>query len=455
MSNLIPEGIDSITGQKKQLTSTDTLADGSGKTFGLPKRYIEGLVVEQNNGQTGRKAIVTPGSCRNSDNTADIELTIKTTLDADISHSASTGLPLLNGVDEIGLDNLATSPITCSQTTTTITASGDIIPHYKPKSITGTVTTSGTALTGTGTKFLSELYPGDLVGSSTTYGFSYVFSVESDTAATLWLAFPGGNATSIAAQVINQATIWAGTVTSNKQAVRTINAAGTSIVVYGSATVAASSPLTIGVFHDNNEADDNSQYNWMYVYVIDDGTTPGLLVSTQYQEPLSLPAGYTSYRRIGSLVWSDPEDAAGQFLQAQYIDGPAQSRFCAYSGGNRIGLTAGVTQDWYPGSPAYGELATRGQFPRTARKASFVLQITNQSTSNDLTVNILSRFGGNGTGTFRATVARKDLGGDQHRLQQSLCDITYDEGGGIKFQMILAAGLGSVILDRKGFWDIL
>jgi hypothetical protein len=455
MSNLVPSGIDAITGQSKPLTSSDTLSDGSGKTLGLPKRYVEGLVLEHVQGESARKATVTPGSCRNAADTADIELTTKTTVDADISHSASTGLPLINGIDEIGLDNLATGSITCSQTTTTITASGNIIPHYKPKDITGTISATGTALTGTSTKFLSELYPGDLVGSSTTYGFSYVVSVESDTAATLWLAFPGGDPTSIAAQVINQATIWPGTVTTNKQVVRTINAAGTSIVVYVSATVAASSPLTIGVFPDDNTPDNLSYYNWMYVYLIDDGTTPGLLVSTQYQEPLSLPAGYTSYRRVGSLNWYDPEDDTGQFLQAQYVDGPAQSRFCAYSGGNVFSLTAGTAEDWYPGSPDFGEIATRGQFPRTARKVSFLVHATNQSTSNDLSVFVTSRYGGNGSSGFVTTVPRKDDAGDQHRTRQVWYELTVDEGGGFKTQMVLAAGLGSVQFQRKGFYDIL
>jgi len=417
-------------------------------------RYMEGLVLEHAIGATAGHATVTPGSCRDSDNTTNIALATRTTVDALTTHDAGTGLPLLNSIDEIGLDNLVSGSITCSQTLTTITATGNVIPHYKPKDITGTISATGTALTGSGTRFMRDLYPGDLVGSSTTFGFAYVKSVESDTAATLLIAFPGGNPAGIAAQVIHHATVWPGTTTSNKQVVQSINSAGTSIVVDISTTVAGGSPLTIGVFPDDNNPDDDSQYQWVYVFAIDDGTTPGLLISTQHQEPLALPSGYDKFRRVGALMWPDPEDAPGSLSNAQYVDGSAQSRYCAMTGASVISPVVGPQETWYPGSE---ELQTRGQYPRTASRVTFVARLTNLSTAADLNLIINSRFGGavNSVGSLMAEAQRKEAAQVAHNESTTTIDVTLDEGGGFKTTLSLSSGTGVCSLRRVGYYDVL
>lgn len=414
---------------------------------GLPTRYIEGLMVEHAFSQPGRHVRVWPGSCRNAVDTADIVLANETTADVDIAHSSGTGLPLLNGMDEIGLDNLITNPITCSQTLYVITASGNVIPHYKPKNLIGTISTVGTALTGTGTKFLTALTVGDLVGSSTTYGFAFVLSVQSDTAATLVVALPGGDATTIAAQVINLATIWAGTSITNKQSVKSINAAGTSITVFLGATVAGSSPLTIGVAVDNDSPDDYSYYSWYYVYAIDDGTTPGVLVSTQHQEPLALPAGYTSYRRIGSVLWFEPEDDTGYFFTSKYLDG-GQVRFCE-AAASWLSLTVPATQYWYP------EAWYNWLYPRTARKVLWNLTCANGSQTTDATAIYYNTREVASISYQVARVQKVPVGHSAH-LSCNQFEATVDDGGGFKTVTTgQSGGLTSFQLIRQGFYDVL
>jgi hypothetical protein len=324
MANIIPSGIDAITGQNRPLESTDTLTDTSGTSVSsnsLPTRFIQGLQAEY---ASTTSVTVRPGSCRNIADDGNITLATKTTASLSTKHLPGTGFAQINGLDEKGLDNLVSGSITCSQTaSTTIVTTGDITPHLGTRSITGTISASTLALTGIGTLFTEELSVGDLVGSSTTYGWSLVRSIESDIAATIHVAFPGGDPSGIAATVIHSPTIQPAAGICERPL--TINAAGTSIVVTTNTTHAASSALTIGgIFNGTNLLS-----HWLAIWVIDNGTTPALLISTQHEDLLAIPAGYTSARRVGWTLYGD-YDTGGEVHAALYYEDGGAHRFVRF-----------------------------------------------------------------------------------------------------------------------------
>ncbi len=370
---IIKIGIDTIA------TATTLLVDvylfgyllsgvaGATTAQALPKRFIEGLVVEWASDDT---VTVSAGSCRNIANDGDILLAAKTAADVTIKHSASDGLAQINGIDEKGLDNLTSGSITCSQTTNTVTTTGDISPHLGTHPVTGTITTAGTAVTGSGTLFTEEVAIGDILGSSTTYGWSQVTSVTSDTAIVLTTALPGGNATGIAATVIHNPSIQPGASVTDR--VRSMDATGTSISVNTSSTEAASSPVTIGGVPSDNIA----VVAWLAVWVIDDGTTSATLLSTQHEDLLALPAGYTSKRRVGWTMFGDFQGGAALMADPYYSDG-SNYRFCRW-GKATVEFFASsiqITENTYTPFPQHHAVFPSAgmNMPRTSVTGSFFI----------------------------------------------------------------------------------
>jgi hypothetical protein len=446
MANLVPRGIDAITGQSRELTSSDTLTDSSGTSVSsssLPKRYIEGLEVVWSGTQT---IDVKAGSCRNLANDGDITLASKTTADATTRHSAITGLAQINGIDEKGLDNLVSGSITCSQSATTITATGDVTAHYGTRAITGTITTSGTALTGSGTLFTEELSFGDLVGSSTTYGWSQVVAIASDTAATLIAALPGGSATSIAATVMHNATIQPNAAATDR--VRTINAAGTAITVATSTTHAASSSLTIGVVTSDVAA--STEPLWLAVWVIDDGATPATILSTQHEDLLALPSGYTSKRRVGWVFHGDT-DTSGVRMGDLYYDSGGTHRYARF--GHAIswltprGAAQIATNQWDEFTLSAG-VGVAPAMPRTATKARFNL-LHQVITSNVGNYTARIRVRGE-TGFISPSIQRESLIG-RNTVD---VDLYTDKAQYLEiYSAVPASGTGYVSLVSLGFYD--
>jgi hypothetical protein len=251
-------------------------------------------------------ATATPGSCRNDADTGDITLASQATADVTIGHSGVDGLPVAGGLDEIGLDNLLVSPITCSQNFTLITCSASILPALGERAITGTVTTSGITLLGTGTKFLTELSVGDIIGNATG-GWSQITAIASDTSLTTLFAltaFAGLSCT-----MAENPTIQPNNAARDQiQGIQPVGTPGTNIIVATSVSHGAGSPLAVGVAAPSV---------WLAVWLIDDGATPALFLSTQGQTLLSPPAGYTSFRRIG---WIYNEVDGGQLREIFYED---------------------------------------------------------------------------------------------------------------------------------------
>jgi len=210
-------------------------------------------------------------------------------------HSASDGLGQKLGLDEIGLDNHAAG-ITATQATTTITASGDVLPYLPKHTLTGTIATSGTAVTGTGTQFFNELAIGDLLGTDAE-GYSRVTAIASDTSATLTAALPDGDATagSTAKRIENMAVEIAA---NGPEAITSIDSAGTSIVVGNSRTEASAVALNFG----------GLKTGWLWLWTIDDpGTESSVMISSQRTQLIAPPSGFTASARITAIYYDGSE----------------------------------------------------------------------------------------------------------------------------------------------------
>jgi len=258
---------------------------------GLSTNYIQGLQVWGNRaGAVGvgeNDVHVLPGSCRDRNDSADITVTAEKVIDITLGHAGGTGFPQNLGIDEVGLDNLASGSVNCSQSGNTITASGAIysategdgfFTPYNPR--TGTLTTVGTAATfSAGSEIARSISFGDLIGNDSG-GWSRVIEILGEEACTLVAAIPGGDLTGATYSIIHNATIQPDTATINRERINTLSAAGTVVVVPTSRTVAASSALTIGVRQDNGAVQTPS---WLAVWVSDGGFA---VVSTQHVCPL-------------------------------------------------------------------------------------------------------------------------------------------------------------------------
>lgn len=313
------------------------VSKGKGSTtIGLSTRYVEGLICKY---VSTTIIDVGVGSCRNKLNTNNMSLTAARTADVTTAHGSGDGLAQDDGLDEKGLDNLSTSPIMCSQTTTTITASADITGHLGTRTGSGTITTVGTAGSA-GTGLMSQISVGDLVGNSSN-GWSRVTAIASDSAFTLTAAIPGGDLTTAAFTIIENATIQPNNAA--KDRIDTISAAGTAIVVATSASHSASSPLTIGV-----EVNDQ----WIAIYVVDTlaGDASKLLLSTQRTTPLTETGGTTKWPNFRRVGWTR-NNASGDFFEFYQID-DGRTREIRYeigvnSNGDRV-LSSGSSTAWSP-----------------------------------------------------------------------------------------------------------
>jgi hypothetical protein len=224
----------------------------------------------------------------------------------------------VNGLDEKGLDDLAVSPITCSQSFNVITASGDLRPHLIEHALTGTISIAGVTITGVGTKFLSEVSPFDLVGSAAWDGGTgahlQIVSIESDTSMTIG-PFGVIHVGAEIGTVIHNATIQPNDAAIDK--ILALNMSGARVIVTTSVPHPAGSPLTIGAA---------AASTWLAVWVIDDGATPGLLLSTQHETLLAPPAGYTSFRRVGWIY----NETTAPLLREIYYPGGGIDRHAVY-----------------------------------------------------------------------------------------------------------------------------
>lgn len=244
---------------------------------GYPKGYLEGLRLSYS---SATALVVGSGSCRDKDDSESLTLAAESTVS-------------VTSVGALGLDTKTlTATVSTTSSTANATASSSILSEVGTRSLTGTISSSGTAVTGSGTKFLSEVAVGDLVGTDSTYGFSRVTAISSDTALTLVAALPGGNApSSTAAKAIENATLRFELTTPVNKRVNTLSAAGTAIVA-DSNFAATESGKTLKVSAEVASC-------WFAVWIAKGANGTTALLSTQ-RTSAYLPSGYDSKsRRIG------------------------------------------------------------------------------------------------------------------------------------------------------------
>jgi len=320
----------------------------------LPVGHVRGLRVVRAGNDT---VDVETGTARSSTDNYDLTLAAITTATVTTAHGAGDGLPTINGLDEIGLDNLASGAITCAQgpASTTITTTGSVLPYLGSRAGSGTIEVVGQDVTGSSTRFLSELAPNDLVGT-TAEGWARVISVESDTAATISaVGLPGGAVAAGAAYTIrHQAFVRPGTPAAGvAEEIESVSAAGTTILVGTSATHGAGSEITVGAVVGTA-----AMSGWLAVWVVSDGTTTGLLLSTQHETLLGA-SEFPYARRVG---WARRESSA--FLHLYYDENAGPSRRATYE------ETAAVTSVLVSGSAlSWTAVSTASLTPRTTRLA--------------------------------------------------------------------------------------
>ena len=201
-----------------------------------------------------------------------------------------------------------------------------------------TVSSAGTVITGTNTKFLRDVAVNDLIGT-VAKGFARVATVNSDTSITLVTPPPVGlvadtilvvetpnlvvtNGVTFAARKINSiSSNTALVLDSAAGALLTAQPAYTGI--YGAATPQITGAAAAGSL-------DQAGAIWLYVWAASGGSGTTLFWSTQRTTPYGTVAGYTtSYRRIAAFFWAgDDVNFAGT---ARYeASSGASRRRCYY-----------------------------------------------------------------------------------------------------------------------------
>lgn len=372
-------------------TLIDLSAGGTGR---FPTNYIQGFEV-----WSGRESadfedvMVQPGSCRNRDDTADIAHTTERTCDIALGHGAGNGLPQSDGLDEIGLDNLASGSITCSQALKVITASASILSptpgdnRYTPWLPKNLVVASsiGTAVTAAAGADLPEtLAVGDLWGNG-TLGWSRI-TVVGKLTLTLVAALPGGNMTNAAWSYIPNATIWPGTATSDKQRIDTLSAAGTIITVGVSKTITGPAALTIG----NRLAEDVVADNelWLAIWVRTGDNT--VIASTQHIHPLA--DNTETWRRVGWVL--DEGEFEGDDLSPVVYEDAGRRRKALY------GRNSGTVAPSNTGSWVGTVVGTFGNIPAVPRTARFALTSLNGTSVAGSSTFYRRRLEGGNAGAF-------------------------------------------------------
>lgn len=270
---------------------------------GLPKRYVEGLVIRYASSST---ITVSAGKARDKADGADMTLSSEVTVS-----TASSGA--------LGFETKTlTGTATVTNGSNSVTGSGtafltEFCPSNTRRSLTGTISSSGGTVTGTGTKFLSELSAGpsgssgDLIGTTDAKGFWAVTAIASDTSLTISLAggasdpgFATGDAGG--AKVIECPQL--GTAGGRRYQVERITsntALRVGPVLPSVTETGVAITATAGV---PNPA--QTTQRWRSVWLVSGGSGTSVVLSTQRTTPLLVgpgtvsPSGYgTSYRRIG------------------------------------------------------------------------------------------------------------------------------------------------------------
>lgn len=286
---------------------------------GYPKRYIEGLDLSW----TSATALaVAAGSCRSKDDAYDLVL-------------GASSIDL-TAQGALGVDSKTSAATATTHGTATFEPSASIVSELGTRSGTGTISTSTTTVTGTGTLFLSELALGDLIGNDTK-GWSRVTAIASDTSCTIAAAPPGGAIGGGSSYtIIENATVWPGATSTDKRAIKTLSAAGTSVVVDAALTSnAAGVALKLGVVAP---AVDSSHTRALFVWVVDASSTT-VYASTQRTTPYSVSGHTTTGRqRVGSVLI----DSSGNMIEFRHNRFGSRSDYWLHSASEYVVVSGGT-----------------------------------------------------------------------------------------------------------------
>ena len=271
--------------------------------------------------------VVGPGNCRSSADEVNLALT-----------AANTTCTITTANGAGGLNTPVLSQTATTHGTTTFEPSASIVSDLKGRAGTGTITTVGTAVTGLS---MNDLALGDLIGNATN-GWSQVTAwvppttpAGTDGTATLEAAIVGGNLTTAAFTIIENATIWPGATVGDKRRISTLSANGLSVVVSGAALTSngAGVALQIGV---------EIASCFYAVHVGRISGTDGAFLSTQRTTPYAM-TGLTFWRRVGWVRNTSAGDIA------EFSFGPANREihyeFAVTGNGSRV-LSAGNATTW-------------------------------------------------------------------------------------------------------------
>ena len=262
----------------------------------LPKRYVEGLVIRYASSST---ITVSAGKARDKADGADMTLSSGATVSTGTANAAL-------GYERKTLTGTATWTNLSASVTGSSTA---FLTEFGTRALSvGTIGTGGVALstiTGTGTKFLSEVAVYDLIGNSSV-GYAQVTAIASDTSLSIRSNLTIANLST--GNVIEQPTIESAggkrhsihAIASNTALTLSSSASGTETGVAAYATSGLLSPTGTAV--------------WRAVWLLSGGSGTTVALSTQRTTPYLSITGYTtSYRRIGWVLI----DSSGN-LVAQY-----------------------------------------------------------------------------------------------------------------------------------------
>lgn len=321
-----------------------------------PKGYVSKTVHKYSSATV---LVVGEGVARAADDLTTIELTGDQTVD-------------ITAVGSLGLDTKTLTATATTNGTDTFVPSASIVSELNFRTGVGTITTVGTAVTGLS---MNDLAVGDLIGSSTTYGWAQVTAWTPPTTptgtngvATLSNALPGGNASAIAFSILENATIWPGATAGDKRRIATLSANGLSVVVSGGA-------LTSNAGGETLKTSVEIVSCWYAVFAGTVSSNGRAFLSTN-QVPYTF-TGLTAYRKIGWVY----NDSSGN-LQPWSVTGEGPNRQVVWE----IDQTAGNTRVLSnSGSTTWADVVCSGVAPRSARAVSFVAQLSG-GTATQLTL---------------------------------------------------------------------
>lgn len=266
-------------------------------TAPLPKRFIEGLVIRYASAST---ITVSAGKARDKADGANMTLSSEVTVDKTSANTALGYERKTIAVGGSGNPRVATTSGNpgITGTSTTFTSA------WPTQSMVGTISNSGATITGTGTKFLTEIAVGDHLKNLSTGASARVTGIASDTSLTLSAALTSSGAN--CARIENP-TVQIGLVTKLLNTVASDTSA-TATSNWGTNTDAAC--------YTGTPAD--TEAHWLAVWLLSGGSGTTVAFSTQRTTPFLTITGYTtSYRRIG---WVGV-NASGNIIQQWGSDG--------------------------------------------------------------------------------------------------------------------------------------